>query len=48
MRTELQEALSFINDGNEFIKGSDWLYYKYVSFDEGYDRLKELIERMIK
>jgi hypothetical protein len=48
MRTELQEALSFINDGNGFTKGSDWLYYKYVSFDEGYDRLKELIERMIK
>lgn len=46
MRNELQDALSFVNDGNEFTKGSDWLYYKYVSFDEGYGRLKELIERM--
>lgn len=48
MRSELQDALSFVNDGNEFTKGSDWLYYKYVSFDEGYERLKELIERMTK
>jgi hypothetical protein len=46
MRNELQDALSFVNDGKEFIKGSDWLYYKYVSFEEGYERLKELIERM--
>lgn len=44
MRSELQEAMSFINDKNEFIKGSDWLYYKYVSFEDGYERLKELIE----
>ena len=48
MRNELQDALSFVNDGNNFIKGSDWLYYKYVSFEDGYERLKELIERMIK
>lgn len=46
MRSELQDALSFVNDGNEFTKGSDWLYYKYVSFEDGYERLKELIERM--
>lgn len=46
MRTELQEALSFVNDGNDFIKGSDWLYYKYVSFEDGYEKLKELIERL--
>ena len=46
MRNELQDALSFVNDGIGFIKGSDWLYYIYVSFDEGYDRFKELIERM--
>ena len=48
MRSELQDTLSFVNDGNDFIKGSDWLYYKYVSFEEGYERLKELIERMTK
>ena len=46
MRNELQDALSFVNDGIGFIKGSDWLYYIYVSFDEGYERVKELIERM--
>lgn len=46
MRSELQDALSFVNDGIGFIKGSDWLYYIYVSFDEGYERFKELIERM--
>ena len=48
MRNELQDALSFINDENDFIKGSDWLYYKYVSFEDGYERLKELIEKMTK
>ena len=48
LRNELQDALSFVNDGNEFIKGSDWLYYKYVSFEDGYDKLKELIERMAR
>ena len=47
MRGELQEALSFVNDGNDFIKGSDWLYYKYTTFEDGYERLKELIERMV-
>lgn len=47
MRSELQDALGFVNDEDEFIRGSDWLYYKYVSYDEGYDKLKELIERMI-
>ena len=46
IRTELQENMSFVNDGNEFIKGSDWLYYKYVSFYDGYEKLKKLIVRM--
>lgn len=46
MRSELQEAMSFINESNDFIKGSDWLYYKYVSYNEGYEKLKELIERI--
>ena len=31
---------------SEFIKGSDWLYYKYTSFKEGYEELKKLIEKM--
>ena len=44
IRSELQEALSFVNNDNKFIKGSDWLYYRYVSFENGYERLKTLIE----
>lgn len=46
MRKELQEGLSFVNDNNEFIKGQDWLFYKYVSYKDGYERLKELIDRL--
>ena len=46
MRSELQETMSYINDDNDFIKGSDWLYYKFVSYGEGYERLKELIEKV--
>ena len=46
MRNDLQDALSFVNDGNDFIKGSDWLYYKYVAFEDGYERLKELINEL--
>jgi len=46
MCEQLQEAFAFFKTENSFIKGSDWLYYKYVSFDEGYERLKELIEKM--
>lgn len=46
-RVELQEAMSFINTTGDFIKGSDWLYYKYTSFMDGYENLKKLIERMI-
>jgi len=46
MRKELQEGLSFVNDNNEFIEGQDWLFYKYVSYKDGYERLKELIDRL--
>ena len=46
-RVELQEAMSFINSDGDFIKGSDWLYYKYTSFKDGYEVLKKLIERML-
>ena len=48
MRSELQEALSFVNDSKELFKGSDWLYYNYTTFEDGYEKLKELIERMTK
>ena len=44
MRNELQDTMSFVNDGNEFIKGSDWLYYKYTTYPTGYDDLKKLIQ----
>ena len=46
-RDELQEAMSFINTDGDFIKGIDWLYYKYTSFKDGYEELKKLIERMV-
>lgn len=47
MRAEMQDVMRFINKFGEYIKGSDWLYYKYVSFDEGYECLKQLATRMV-
>ena len=47
LREEMQEAMSFVNEAGDFIKGSDWLYYKYVSFEEGYKCLKELTQLLI-
>ena len=46
-REELQEAMSFVSTNGGFIKGNDWLYYKYTSFKNGYEELKKLIEKMI-
>ena len=46
IRNELQEATSFINENHDFIKGSDWLFFKYTSFEEGYMNLKQLIEKV--
>ena len=46
-RAELQEAVSFINSDGDFIKGSDWLYYKYTSYKDGYQELKNLIQKTI-
>ena len=46
-RAELQEAMSYVNTNGNFIKGSDWLYYKYTSYKDGYDELRMLIEKMI-
>ncbi len=46
-RAEMQEAVSFINKDGSFIKGRDWLYYKYTSYKDGYEGLNMLIERMI-
>lgn len=45
-RSELQVAMSFVNTNGDFIKGSDWLYYKYTSFKDGYEKLKGLIVKM--
>ena len=39
--------MSFININGGFFKGSDWLYYKYTSYKDGYEELKNLIEKMI-
>ncbi len=47
LRNEMQEAMSFVNEAGDFIKGSDWLYYKYVTFEEGYERLRQLIIQMV-
>ena len=47
IQNEMQENLSHIGMCHDFIKGSDWLYYKYVSFEEGYERLKDLIQMTI-
>lgn len=46
-RAELQEAMNFINSDGDFIKGGDWLYYKYTSFKDGYDELKKIILKTI-
>ena len=46
-RGEMQEALSFINQDSDFIKGRDWLYYKFTSYSEGYEYLKEMIRKLI-
>ena len=40
------EIAQFYSFG-EFRKGYDWLFYKKVTIDEGYERLKQLIEKMM-
>ena len=42
------EFLSYVNKDGDFIKGSDWLYYKYSSYNEGYECLKQLIENLTR
>lgn len=46
LRQEMQEALSDIVANKDFIKGKDWLYYKYVPFEDGYNKLKDLITKL--
>ena len=50
LRNEMQESeeiARFYSNG-DFRKGSDWLFYKNTTIDEGYKFLKELIGLMIK
>lgn len=47
-RLQLQEVLNFVNNNGDFIKGSDWLYYKFTSYKDGYDALCQLINILIK
>lgn len=34
-------------ESKEFVKGVDWLFYKYINVEEGYDCLKALIKRVV-
>lgn len=34
-------------ENKEFVKGVDWLFYKYINVDEGYELLRQLIQRII-
>lgn len=50
LREEMQ-ASDFIKpfwESKEFIRGVDWLFYKYVNIEEGYECLKNLIENVTK
>lgn len=46
MRDEVQGDLRYVGICNDLIKGEDWLYYKYVSYDKGYEKLNALIKIM--
>ncbi len=46
-RAEMQETTSFITSNGDFIKGSDWLYYKFTSYEDGYENLRILIVKMV-
>lgn len=35
-------------ESKEFVKGVDWLFYKYINVEEGYDLLQKLIRRIIQ
>ena len=34
-------------ESKEFVKGFDWLFYKYINVEEGYGLLRQLIQRMV-
>lgn len=49
LREEMQtsELLRPFWENKEFVKGVDWLFYKYINVEEGYSCLKELIKRIV-
>ena len=47
MQEELLEAFAFLETEDHFAKGINMINYKYTSFEEGYDKLKQLIERIM-
>jgi metal-responsive CopG/Arc/MetJ family transcriptional regulator len=50
MRSEMQESteISRFYANGIYRKGSDWLFYKNTTIDEGYKCLKDLISEMLK
>ena len=48
IREEMQssELIRPFWENKEFVKGVDWLFYKYINVDEGYELLKQLIQRI--
>ena len=43
---EIQKELSYVAICNDLLKSEKWLYYNFVSYDKGYEKLKELITNM--
>lgn len=50
IREEMQasELIRPFWENKEFVKGVDWLFYKYINVKEGYECLRQLIERIMK
>ena len=48
IREEMQssELIRPFWENKDFVKGVDWLFYKYINVDEGYELLKQLIQRI--
>lgn len=48
IREELQvsDLIRPFWENKEFVKGVDWLFYKYINVEEGYELLKQLIQRI--
>ena len=49
IRVEMQESdlIRPFWENKEFVKGVDWLFYRYINIEDGYDCLKGLIEKVI-